>query len=98
MPINIFSQSSEQNERIAGLCEHSWELPTQIEALEKWLLEHGKRLQKGMYVADIGYSPRPGACGGGAVVSITAMQVMVAIGMALFLSEYPDCVDEIQPR
>jgi len=38
----------------------------------------------------IGFSPRPGACGGGGVVSLDAMKIMLSVGMELFLSEYPE--------
>ncbi len=94
MPIRIDKKGKRKHEKVAWLCDDEWELPTQIEALERWLIENGEIIEKGTYVADIGYSPRPGACGGGGVISIPAMQMMVSIGMELFLSEYPEFVHE----
>jgi len=35
------------------------------------------------------FSPRVGAAGGGAVLTTQAMNIMVSIGMELYLSEYP---------
>jgi hypothetical protein len=95
MPINIMRQDDdadsiwEGNEGVALLCDCDWGLPEQIDALEKWLLSDGKRLPKGKYVADIGFGQRPDAGGGGGVISLSAMQIMVSIGMEVFLSEYP---------
>ncbi len=63
--------------------------PKQVEVLKHWLNESGKYLTKGSYVADIGYCPRRGALGGGAVLSSEAMSIMSSIGMSLYLSEYP---------
>ncbi len=91
MPTKI---TDKHNNEVAWLCDEQWELPAQIEALEQWLLQDGKELQKGSYVADIGFSPRPGASGGGGVVSLAALQVMVSVGMELALSEYPEFNDE----
>ncbi len=95
MPIRIDRITESKNEEVAWLCNDEWELPNQIEALEKWLHEEGRKLINGAYVADVGYSPRPNACGGGAAISTEAMKIMVSIGMELFLSEYPEMVEEV---
>ena len=93
MPINLINYTGiEEGQRgnpIGDLCKGEWEMPLQVEALEKWLNESGKNLPKGSYVADIGFCPRPGALGGGAVLSPEAMGIMSSIGMSLYLSEYP---------
>jgi hypothetical protein len=89
MPITIYRREGKENVRIAWLCDDTWEMPQQVAALEKWLVENRGALSKGSYVADIGYAPREGALGGGAAVTVAAMEAMVAIGMELFLSEYP---------
>ncbi len=98
MPINIidYSEASEgeSGKPLEGLCNDKWEMPAQIEALEKWLIENQSDLTSGDYVADIGFSPRPGAAGGGAVLSVRTMKIMSDIGMNLYLSEYPEFVDE----
>ena len=94
MPVRIDRKTDENNEEVAWLCDDEWELPTQLETLEKWLKEKGQNLSKDTYVADVGFSPRSNACGGGGVISTESMQIMVSIGMELFLSEYPEMVEE----
>jgi hypothetical protein len=98
MPINIIdytnAKDGEKGQALESLCDGEWEMPTQIEALEKWLIENKDKLSKGSYVADIGFRPRPGAAGGGAVVTTQTMEIMVSIGMELYLSEYPELIDE----
>lgn len=88
MPINIYSEDDSQ-ERVAWLCDDCWRLPDQIDALEAWLAEHKTQLRPGRYVADVGFMIRPEACGGGAVISPEMMGAMAALGMSLYLSEYP---------
>jgi hypothetical protein len=90
MPINIIRTTSASSEKIACLCDEEWELPAQIDELEKWLHENQTKLNQGNYIADVGYSLRPEAFGGGAVLSIQAMRIMVTIDMELHLSEYPN--------
>jgi hypothetical protein len=94
VPVRIDRKIDEKNEEVVWLCDDEWELPTQLETLEKWLKEKGQKLSKGTYVADVGYSPRPNACGGGGMISTVSMQIMVSIGMELFLSEYPEMIEE----
>lgn len=98
MPINLIdyshSEIGEHGKALDGLCENEWEMPAQVEALEKWLKENRLKLPKGRYIADIGFSPRKGALGGGCVVTKEAMEIMLEIGMELYLSEYPSHEDE----
>ncbi len=93
MPINLidFTGISEglKGVSLGVLCKGEWEMPQQVVVLEQWLNNKGKKLPKGSYVADIGFCPRPGALGGGAVLSPEAMGIMSSIGMSLYLSEYP---------
>ena len=93
MPINLIDytdvKEGEKGIAMDFLCDDTWEMPEQINALEKWLKQNQKKLKKGSYVADIGFSPREGAAGGGAALTTEAMEIMVAKGMELFLSEYP---------
>ena len=91
MPIEITDQN---NKEVAWLCNDVWELTAQMSALESWLSSDGLNLEKGKYSADIGFSPRPGAVGGGCLLSTKSMQTMLNIGMELYLSEYPEFVDE----
>lgn len=98
MPVNIIdysnSQEGEKGIPLNGLCDDEWEMPAQVEALELWLTNEGCNLPVGSYVADIGFNPRKGAAGGGAVISTAAMKIMLSIGMELYLSEYPEFNDE----
>lgn len=98
MPINLLdytnSKEGERGVDLGGLCKDKWEMPEQIEALEDWLKCNKDIIQPGKYIADIGYSPREGALGGGAVLTAEAMQIMANIGMDLYLSEYPALEDE----
>jgi hypothetical protein len=89
MPTVIYKHENPKNLRIACLSEDSWELPKQLVRLEQWLLEEATDIPRASYVADVGYAPRDGALGGGGAVTRAAMEKMLAIGMELFLSEYP---------
>lgn len=92
MPINIYNQ--ENNERLEWLCEDVWDLPNQIDTLEKWLTTKGIKLPKDSYVADIGFDIRKEATGGGAVLTSKSMKIMGDIGMDIFFSEYPTSLSE----
>jgi hypothetical protein len=84
MSINIYKDEYDQ---LTCLCEGEWELPSQIDELENWLSINSTKLPKGSYVAHVGFRVREGATGGGAVVSLKLMEMMIAIGMKLNLSE-----------
>ncbi len=90
MPINIYNQTENKNIRIVWLSDGDWELPSQIDTFEKWLIENEIKLPKGSYVADIGFGLRKDACGGGGAVTLKMMEIMLRVGMELYLSEYPD--------
>jgi hypothetical protein len=98
VPINILNctgkADGEKPEKLDWLCAEDWELPSQIKCLDDWLVSTGKNLRPGAYVADIGFSPREGAFGGGGVLTHKSMAVMASIGMNLFLSEYPSPDDD----
>lgn len=90
MPIRIDRRNEDGNSsQVAWLCDNEWEMPAQLNALEQWLVQNRGKLEEGEYVADLGFSPRPGASGGGGVVSRQMMEAMLAMGVELFLSEYP---------
>ena len=89
MPTKIMIRGEESYESIAWLCDDVWPLPDQLAALEDWLMANQGTLEPGSYAADIGYAPRPGAAGGGGSLSVRALGIMAALGMELFLSEYP---------
>jgi hypothetical protein len=91
MPVNIYriTPEGQENERIALLCDENWRLPDQAEALEAWLVQNHTSINPDAYVADIGFSPREDALGGGAAISPEMLRMMADLGMSLFLSEYP---------
>lgn len=89
MPVNIYRVTPEGQERIAWLCDGNWRLPDQAGALEAWLMEHHAALKPDEYVADIGFTLREDASGGGAALPPEMMRAMADLGMSLFLSEYP---------
>lgn len=87
MPINIYSEDTP--EKLGYLCDGNWRLPDQVEKLDSWLKENRAKIKPGRYIADIGFTMREDASGGGAAMSPEMMRVMADIGMSLFLSEYP---------
>ena len=91
MPVNIYRANpmGQRTEKIAWLCDGNWRLPDQAEALAAWLSESGASLKPDRYIADIGFTPREDALGGGAAFSPEMMRTMADLGIALFLSEYP---------
>lgn len=92
VPINIYEDETMQE--VAFLCRESWVLALQIEELEEWLVANENVLPPRNYVADVGFDIRKDACGGGAVLSIKAMSIMVKLGVQLYLSEYPNSLDQ----
>ena len=86
MPINIYKE--ENFETIKHLCNENWDLPTQMDELEKWLNKEGENLPKGKYVADIGFGSRKDASGGGAILSSKLINILNQIGMEIYFSEY----------
>jgi hypothetical protein len=87
MPINIYSKDTPR--KLAYLCDENWRLPDQVDTLESWLNENRAKIERGHYVADIGFTLREDASGGGAAISPEMMRTMTDLGMSLFLSEYP---------
>ena len=45
-------------------------------------------------MADLGFSPREGATGGGVNLRTESLEIMVKLGMSLELSEYPLFIEE----
>jgi len=60
------------------------------------LQKEGVNLTKADYYADIGFAPRKGATSGGCLIRLESMKIMLAIGMKLYLSEYPEFVEEAE--
>ena len=86
--VPIYVKDEQSNEKIAHLAKEHWELPVQIKELENWLFENPLNLMPSKYIADVGFSIRENACGGGAILSPEAMTIMGKLGIKLYLSEY----------
>jgi len=86
--VPIYVKVDGSGEKLAHLAEGDWELPSQIEALEFWLLTNPLNLAPAKYIADLGFTVRENACGGGAILSPEAMSIMGRLGIKLYLSEY----------
>jgi hypothetical protein len=88
MPINLYVDDK-QRTNLAWLCDESWDLPEQIDALEKWVKNNSSSLKNGRFIADIGFSIRKNAGGGGAVLSSESMRLLANHEITIFFSEYP---------
>ena len=90
MPTHIYCDIDEDNpfDTVGGFGKGIWDLPTQIDELEKWLSIHQADLNKGSYVADIGFTLREDASGGGAVMSKNLIAMLHEVGMEVYFSEY----------
>ena len=88
MPTKIYVDD-DSKEEIAWLCGDNWDLAAQMSALEAWLSANQSQGPASRYIADIGFSVRPDASGGGAAISPAMMRRMADLGFTLFLSEYP---------
>jgi hypothetical protein len=66
-----------------------WHLRPQVEALEQWLIEHRAELDPAFeWVADIGFTHRPGSLGGGPPLSLELFRMCLEANMEIYLSEY----------
>ncbi len=88
--MSIYIKRESDNENLAWVAKGEWELSAQITLLEEWLDQNQNVIEPGSYIADIGFSMRKNACGGGAILSPRAMGIMSKLGVKLYLSEYPD--------
>lgn len=94
MPINIYIE--DRGEKLEWLCDEEWDLPMQIETLEVWLMNEGRALKPGKYVADIGFEMRKDSAGGGGVLNSGSMAIMGKIGMDIYFSEYSSVSHEVE--
>lgn len=94
MPIRIDKYISDERTEIAWLSDEEFDLALLLSSLTEWLLTNSECLEPGDYCADVGFSARDGAAGGGATLSNGALKIMAKIGMALHLSEYPPFAED----
>ena len=67
----------------------SWDLRTQVEALEEWLRRRAAELDPAeRWVADIGFNHRPDARGGGPPLTRAFMTMCLDANLEIWLSEY----------
>ncbi len=77
----------ENHAEVAG---DEWRLRQLIEALEGWLSEHAAELDPEYeWVADIGFSVREDARGGGPPITRKLMRMCLDANIEIWLSEYP---------
>lgn len=86
MPIHLYAEKDRVS--IKELNVEEWDLPTQLQKLEEWVLANKSSLNNGPYVADIGFMVRDHAGGGGAVLSHEVMRVFAELGLSIYFSEY----------
>lgn len=71
--------------------KESWDLPELFKLFEGWLFSDNFEMNTQFeWVADIGFSPREGANGGGPIISREVMQACIAKNISIYLSEYND--------
>ena len=68
-----------------------WELPKLFKLFESWLFSEEINIDtKFEWIADIGFSPREGANGGGPIISKKIMEACLSNNISIYLSEYND--------
>ena len=91
MSIWIRQITGDRADNYLKLGDDLWDLPSLFALFESWLHENSEALEQGEgWVADIGFNPRVGACGGGPIISILVMEKCLRLKMAIHLSEYDD--------
>jgi len=91
--LSIWISTIENGQRsgVLKLGEESWELPALFKIFENWLLNDTATLDsKFEWIADIGFSPREGANGGGPIISQEIMKACIDKNISIYLSEYND--------
>lgn len=89
MAIWIRKVTGEKSENYLKLADEDWDLRSQFEVFESWLKSDAGALSSSEgWIADIGFTPREGACGGGPVISLEIMELCLANKITIFLSEY----------
>jgi hypothetical protein len=89
MPVIIRRVVDDRFKNYMELAADSWDLRTQIEALEEWLTANANDLNPSdQWVADVGFTVRLDALGGGPPISRTLMEMCVASNLEIYLSEY----------
>jgi hypothetical protein len=93
MPTRIY-RTSNIREEVAYVCADNWDLDEQLWKLYEWVKENKSKIEGGNLVADIGYSVREGATGGGHALTKEEMRDYVEFGIDLYFSQYSSLTDE----
>ncbi len=76
---------------VLQLGKEVWDLPELFKLFENWLKSDSDSLDESLeWIADIGFSPRQDASGGGPIISTAIMRICVAKNISIYLSEYND--------
>ena len=98
MPVIIRQIVEDRFQNHSDIAARSWDLRTQIEALEEWLEANPEALDpSSRWVADVGFTVRLDATGGGPPITRKLMQMCVSSNLEIYLSEYgaePNSKDE----
>ena len=97
MPVIIRKIVDDRAKNYTEVAAESWDLRTQIEALEAWLSETRNRLDPSeQWIADVGFTVRLNATGGGPPLSRNLMQLCIESNIEIYLSdllrEYSDAL------
>ena len=89
MPVVIRQIVEDGTKNHSDVAADSWDLRTQIEALEEWLSDSPGQLDPSYrWIADVGFTVRMDATGGGPPISRKLMEMSVASNLEIWLSEY----------
>jgi len=89
MPVVIRCVVDDRFKNHTEVAADSWDLRTQIEALEEWLSANSNELDpSNQWVADVGFTVRSDATGGGPPISRKLMEMCVSSNLEIYLSEY----------
>lgn len=91
MSISISKIENGERKGVFQLGKDCWSLPELFKLFENWLFSGEFDIDpKFEWIADIGFSPREGACGGGPIISKEVMEVCISNNISIYLSEYDD--------
>ena len=89
MPVVIRRIVNNRFENHSEVAADSWDLRTQIEALEEWMNVNGRSLDPNHeWVADVGFILRLDATGGGPPLTKKLMRACLDANLEIYLSEY----------
>jgi len=92
MPVRIY-RFDDIGDEIANICRNSWDLDEQLWKLHEWVKRNRGRIKGEHIVADIGYSIRKDATGGGHALTKEEMRDYVDFGMDIYFSQYSNFED-----